>query len=335
MNDMILKKESFENFINGLSRSFDRIITPKNIDGIILFTEGADNLTLDFIRAKKSPKEVVFPSTEVIFSFEKKGKDVILNPVDFSSFPSTVVFGLKPCDAALFPILDNLFSWDYKDSFYLERRKKTFLISIACTKSDDFCFCTSVGLAPDSTLGSDIILYPLKNGNFKVKPVTEKGDELLNNLNSNFDKANGNEELSEIAAIKQEIDVEKVKKWLDTHFDDPVWAEHTLSCIGCGTCAFICPTCHCFDIVDEGDSLKGVRRKNWDGCAFSKFTLHASGHNPRDIQPARYRQRIMHKFKYYKERFGTLLCTGCGRCSEACPSGIEITEILKAIENKG
>ena len=30
-------------------------------------------------------------------------------------------------------------------------------------------------------------------------------------------------------------------------------------CLGCGACAYTCPTCHCFDIVDEGNVERGVR----------------------------------------------------------------------------
>ena len=75
------------------------------------------------------------------------------------------------------------------------------------------------------------------------------------------------------------------------------------------SCAFLCPACHCFDISDEGTETKGERRKHWDACGFGKFTGHASGHNPRDGQGKRYRNRIMHKFKYYDDKFGQRLCT--------------------------
>lgn len=100
-------------------------------------------------------------------------------------------------------------------------------------------------------------------------------------------------------------------------------------CLSCAQCAFVCPVCHCFDIVDEDYSYtEGRRMKNWDGCQFGHFTLHASGHNPRDIQGKRYRQRVNHKFKYYVDKFGEILCTGCGRCSRGCAVSIDIKEIV-------
>ena len=90
-------------------------------------------------------------------------------------------------------------------------------------------------------------------------------------------------------------------------------------CRACGACAFVCPTCVCFSIEDEADTRKGDRLRTWDSCGMRLFTLHASGHNPRDKQSQRWRQRIYHKFAYYPDRFQTLGCVGCGKCSRACP----------------
>jgi ferredoxin len=91
----------------------------------------------------------------------------------------------------------------------------------------------------------------------------------------------------------------------------------------------VCSTCHCFDIVDEHDSYdRGARRRNWDSCQSAKFTLHASGHNPRQTQCERLRQRVMHKFSVYPSRFDQILCTGCGRCARTCGAGMNLREIL-------
>ena len=91
-----------------------------------------------------------FPPCETILSFEKvEGKTTVSDP-DLDRFPETVLIGVRPCDAAAPGVLDAVFSWDYDDPFYLERRKCTTIVGVACTEADDACFCTAVGLAPDS-----------------------------------------------------------------------------------------------------------------------------------------------------------------------------------------
>ncbi len=121
----------------------------------------------------------------------------------------------------------------------------------------------------------------------------------------------------------------RLPDWLAAHFDHPFWNTLALRCHGCGACTTVCSTCHCFDIVDEHDTYgRGARRRNWDFCQSSKFTLHASGHNPRADQNQRTRQRIMHKFSIYPRRFDSILCTGCGRCARACGAGMNLPEIL-------
>ena len=284
----------------------------------VLYThlEKPEQLLLDLeARPVNSIKEFFFPKHEKLYGYKIEGNDVRLTEVA-AALPQQVIVGGRACDAAALPILDHVFNWDYKDSQYNARRAATTIVTIACTTHDDACFCTSVGLAPAAERGSDALLLPFGDGTYEVRCLTEKGNALFAGKTTPSDNT-----ATDYAGPERMIDPVKVGAFARDHFEDPFWADQTLACFGCGICACNCPTCHCFDIVDEGNAAGGYRARNWDSCQYAGFTLHASGHNPRGSQPNRQRQRIYHKFHIYPEKFGETLCTGCGNCTRNCPGG--------------
>ena len=130
------------------------------------------------------------------------------------------------------------------------------------------------------------------------------------------------------------FDAAAVTEWCASNFEAELWQTAGLGCLGCGACAYACPTCHCFDMQDEGTRTAAVRLRNWDSCGFGLFTQHASGHNPRPEQTHRWRQRVMHKFSYLPERFELLGCTGCGRCARLCVAKMAISEVCRQIDQQ-
>jgi ferredoxin len=282
-----------------------------------------DELLLDgWVRPANSIKEAVFPRHETLYGYRVEG-----NRIELTEPPAAparqIVIGAHPCDAAAFPILDKIFNWDFRDEFYNRRRDATTVISLACSSHDDQCFCTSAGLGPDSGRGSDVLLTETADGTFAIRALTDRGRELLP----------GDAEELVPAGPERRFDPAGVAAFARSRFDDPFWDAHSLACVGCGACAYTCPVCHCFDIVDEGNGREGIRARNWDACQFPLFTLHASGHNPRGAQGDRQRQRLYHKFVVYPEKFGDLLCTGCGNCARNCPEGLGVLPLAMAISH--
>ncbi len=331
--------KSYTEFISALLLKEKEVIAPQIINNTLLFAkvEKAEKVLQpeQYVNTVRSAKEFIFPQTEPVVEFKFKGKDI--NVID--SLPKAeekIIIGLRPCDACAFPVLDDIFNYEYKDEFYLSRRRNTTLIGVACEKSDASCFCTSVGIKPDTMNGSDIFLMKNKQGNFIAYVNSTKGEEIVKLLPELFEEiievVEENPVYNQTAKnIREPLELDKIKEWLDKNFDDPKWDEYAARCLGCASCAYLCPTCHCFDIIDENKYDIGLRRKNWDACQFPIFTVHASGHNPRDAQSKRYRQRVMHKFKYYKDRFNKTLCTGCGRCIRACPVNLDIYQVVSEI----
>jgi len=327
--------QNLRSLIDTLLTEGKRVVGPKRAGTMTLFEplEKGEELALTEL-PRRSAKETFFPICEKILSYAKQEGTTTVTDVDLKNLPETVLIGARPCDAAAAPVLDAVFSWDYQDEFFLERRNKTTVIGIACTKEDDACFCTAVGLSPADAKGSDLFLLPLAGGGYRCQAITDKGTRLMARHGELFTEEEGGKPLPLAEPELERLDLKKIKEWLDNNFEHPFWAEVAERCVGCGACAYLCPACHCFDISDEGTEQKGERRKHWDACGFGKFTNHASGHNPRDEQQKRYRNRIMHKFKYYDDKFGQTLCTGCGRCIRACPVGIDIAAVLQEIGDR-
>lgn len=326
----VISQQTLSQLVDQWISQGKRVAGPTRVKPDVLlyeFLTAADQLLLNgFIRPANTIKELIFPRTEKLYGYRLEGKQIELYDVEPPATEQIVV-GARPCDAAAFPTLDYVFNWDYKDPFYRRLRDLTTIVTLACRDHDEHCFCTSVKLAPDDEGGSDAMLFDLGDGNYEVRCLTDKGKALFAGATQSSDKVG-----KAGPGPEPSIDLDKVKQFLDTNFESPQWQSLSLRCVGCGACAYTCPTCHCFDIVDEGNAAGGARVRNWDACQFSMFTMHASGHNPRSDKSQRQRQRIMHKFQIYPDKFGEILCTGCGNCTRNCPVSLGVKPVLEAIQ---
>ena len=289
-----------------------------------------------YLNSKNAPKQVFFPHTETLIKYTRTPKGMVFSAEENKS-EKAVLFGVRPCDAHSFVLLDMLFDQEkYKDQYYIDKRNNTTVITLACAQPPyATCFCTSVDGEPVSSEGADIALTDIGD-EYLVEFVTPKGENLVKyfgEVKADAAAETKKKEISEKAkkAISSEIPAHEVKPILDNNFEHPFWATIHGKCLACGTCTYMCPTCHCFDISDEAKASDGVRIRSWDSCMFPLFTKETSGHNPRISQKERWRQRVMHKFKYYVDNFNAIACVGCGRCVMSCPVNIDIRKIIEDI----
>jgi sulfhydrogenase subunit beta (sulfur reductase) len=331
----ILKKDKLAIIIEKVIAEGTKVIAPVKQGNMVNFSliSSASEMTDDYIVTVKSPKLAAFPKIEKLFDYTIQKSGNTVENFNYDAVPNQLLIGARPCDADGFSSLTSIFTWDYKDDIYVRRLEKTTIIGMSCSKSDDNCFCTSVGGNPGSTKGSDILLTPVNSDEYLAEIITEKGKIFAEKFSEHFTNAGEAVEKEKfLANVPVKFNLKDINSNLSEIFESDLWVEQSLRCIGCGACAYVCPTCACFDIQDESNSKTGTRLRLWDSCGLSLFTQHTSGHNPREVQSQRWRQRIMHKFSYMPDRLDIYGCVGCGRCSRACPVDMNIIEHLTNIE---
>ena len=340
-----IAKENLSALFQSIAEN-QELYLPVEVSGQVNFkawTQDA-NVSLETLKTVKSPKDAFFPQSENLYTVQREGKKLSIEPQALKE-QNFVVFGMKACDIQGVKVLDNVFLSDPIDSFYAARREHGTIVAMACHEPEESCFCKAFGI-DCAEPAADVATWMVE-GELYWKALTEKGEALTKAVESLLVEADG-ADAEKLEAEKNAIHtiVEKLpysnlslEGWngdaLTEKFNSPVWEELYKPCLACGTCTFVCPTCQCYDIKDY-DTGHGVKRyRCWDSCMYSDFTMMAHGNN-RTSQLQRFRQRFMHKLVYYPaNNNGMYSCVGCGRCVEKCPASLNIVKVIKAFEKKG
>jgi len=332
-----LRDESLRPWLTALMERA-RVVAPQDEEGVVLFRplERDGAVVLDR-RAAAPAKWVLLPQTEELFRYTtgrdpETGAPTVRHELPGPP-PETVVFGLAPCDMRGVDILDKVFlRGRTRDPYYAARRAATAFVVLTCAgPADASCFCHWVGPGPGEAPGADIELVRLEEG-WALLAHTQKGEELAGLAAAEEadlqDRVAAAREAA-LAAMGEAPDLSAAPERFAAAFDDKdFWERAAALCNGCAACTHLCPTCQCFDIADECAGGTGRRLRTWDSCLSATFTLEASGHNPRPGTAERWRNRLGHKFSYHPRSGEGFGCTGCGRCVRACPSCVDIREIL-------
>ena len=291
----------------------------------------------DALNTVRSPKDFFFPQTETLMKFRMEGKSIEIIDTRTESEPF-VVFGVRACDAQAFDVLDRVFLADPVDTYYQNRRTHGVIVTMACTRPHETCFCGTFGIDPAAPAG-DVACWKTADALY-LDAKTDKGAALLDSvaaLTEPADDAAVAAQQTEIRARMQRLPLANLRAdafgagKTEAFFNDPAWAVLSESCLGCGTCTFVCPTCQCYDIKDFNTGHGVQRFRCWDSCMYSEFTKMSAG-QPRLTQLERFRQRFMHKLVYFPtNNDGMFSCVGCGRCVAKCPIQMNIVKVMKTL----
>ncbi|MCL1828313.1 MAG: 4Fe-4S dicluster domain-containing protein [Oscillospiraceae bacterium] len=325
---MHLNKKDLEKALSALAAEME-VFVPGTVDDVrrfVLWEGGAPDL--GGANTELPPKDILFPETEKMYAY-RLGEN--LSYSELGEAPKRVVFGIRPCDMQSIARMDSVFIKEgEEDSFYASRRANCVTVALSCPESGENCFCEAMGTDPNAAPGADVFLtdagdsYMVTANGDKGKSVTELWKGLL----TDGKEVKGNTHNT----LKPNVPKDMPEKLLSI-FEQDIWSKVSKPCLGCGTCTFVCPTCYCFDINIDSTGNEGVTFRCWDSCMFTDYNRIAGGINERPTKKERLRNRYMHKLSYYNQRYGAMLCVGCGRCITKCPAHLDIAEFInKAAE---
>lgn len=295
-------------------------------------------IPLSDVRTTQPLKSFLFPARENVANSPLSGQEP-----SKTIKSEKIVIGAKACDLNSLPILDFVFKeGDFQDPFYIKLRQSLLIISSDCSTFLDTCFCPLLGSNPYPEKGFDLNLSHIIDG-FIVDIGSPKGEALVEEKRDYFKKPSeeqlderGNNREKLLKELRANIEVKgylfkkPLKDLVKGKFTSPLWGEIALTCVECGGCNFVCPTCHCF-LLSEEKKKKFTRFKNWDACQYPAFARVAGGANPRKRRSERFRNRFDKKFVFFQDILNMYACTGCGRCIEACIGKIDIREVFKKL----
>jgi len=346
MRVLILPKERLSEFVKRLSR-YGIVYLPLNREVNYTFASWDEfpeppsqeyllSLFKDYHRTTLPPKIFFHPPQQVMFHFTDQG----YKAKSTDTGKRRILFGIHPCDIHGMQILDVIFTRQFPDPYYINRRKNSAIIGISCLP-DDNCFCQSMN-AEFAESGYDLFISELSK-TFFVGVGTSLGEDMVNDSAELFREVSeaDEDEYRDASNRKAElytnhVELRNMPELMETRLAKELWEELGERCLSCGRCSMVCPTCYCYDVCDTlGFSGKdGERERSWDSCLFREHALVAGGHNFRSARSERVKHRYAHKQSGFMEEWRRPSCVGCGRCIVACPTHIDVLVILNALRGK-
>ena len=243
-----IKKEDLTALFRAIAAE-QELYVPVKTAGKVNFGPWSEDaeVDIDTLKSVKSPKDVFFPQSENLYTCEREGRKLKVEPEALKEQKFTVC-GMRACDVQGVKVLDQVFLADPVDSFYAARREHGTIVALACHEPEESCFCKVFGIDCADPV-ADVAAWMIE-GELYWKPLTEKGEALTKavaELLNDADEAKVEEEKAAIRAIVEKLPYSNLslegwgqEDYMD-RFNSPVWEELYKPCLACGTCTFVCP----------------------------------------------------------------------------------------------
>ena len=330
-----LTEAEIPSFFRSLEPRYDVWVPVRLHDGTrSLGRPGDGPLALAGGALPQKPTRMFFPQMEVILSLRGEKIRAPAPPAK-----PLLVAGFTAEDLDCLAFIDRFYGENYRDTIYFNKRENAITVAVTgrCGKEgrtlkvsggncdlELVCEGRHYLLLAHSAAGRALVNDGSEDGEASPLPPQDLAT-LLKAIRA------------EAATVGQEdrVFLERASRLLlEDKVPETFWEELADRCIACTTCNLVCPTCTCFDVFDRKDQDRDQRWRMWDSCQLDGFMREASGHNPMGRQALRTRRRIHHKLGADPRRWGQITCMLCGRCDEACPTGLGIKAVSRALVAK-
>jgi ferredoxin len=326
MNRISIPKHEWDEKLLHLLSSFD------------IYAPVENEFSCDYVKVDTTTvSEIVYNKPKPVTPLKKFFLPVKENVTSEAVKPKPVaILGPPNCDVMALAFLDEIYmDNEFPDPAYRKRRENTTLISTDCLSIQEHCHCTSYGIEPTGNEHSDLSLAMIEDHAI-VTLHTKKGELFIESLGIIVSNTPEEGHLQAITKIREEVlDQLKVQNKelpdyketgrLVTIATDESWHSYSSTCVSCGACSAICPTCSCFLLIDKPGFDK-IRQL--DTCQYPGFERVAGGEDALAALSERFRNRYMCKYVWKPEKYQLKACTGCGRCIETCIGQINKNELF-------
>ncbi|MFC1617901.1 4Fe-4S dicluster domain-containing protein [Patescibacteria group bacterium] len=320
--------DNLKQFISFLLKQERKVYAPVQKDGRLLTKRIHDpkSIVLNGQLTHYPWRKYFLPAEETLFNIHGE----VIKKIKAGK--PQVLIGLTMLDLRALELYNQVFA---DDVYYQERKRETIIIGQSLAPAGQREFAEFQDKFQENILEHlEFDIFLEKTGDiYKVFTGSEDGQRILEKFGySDY------ENIKYVGPILEEgIDKEmlEIKDKMENEPNQKLWTELGEKCLNCGQCTLACPTCYCFNVRDQAKvkSGEGRRVREWSACFYPDFSRIAGGYRFLNTTAKRIFYWYEHKFVRDPERYKVPGCVRCGRCTKACPVGIDIMENISRIKS--